>query len=74
LLEDAVVAVRQHETQVSTGISLNENGYLTEQLRKELAPGVVESFNVAQTAWNAYCEHLIAHGLLTPAKKPIQSA
>jgi len=74
LLGDAVTAVRQHEVQMATGISLNVNGRLTEQLRKELAPAVVESFNVAQTAWDAYCEHLIAHGLLTRAGKAIQSA
>jgi hypothetical protein len=74
LLARAVLAFRQHEMQMSTGISLNVNGYLTEQLRKELAPSVVESFNVAQAAWDAYCEHLIAHGLLTPARKAVQSA
>jgi hypothetical protein len=75
LLGNAVIALRQHETLIATGLSLNVKGYLTEELRKEIAPVAVESFNIAQAAWDAYCEHLIAHGLLTPARKvAVQSA
>jgi hypothetical protein len=56
------------------GLSLNVNGYLTEETRKKLAPVVVETFNDSQKAWDAYCEHLIAHGLLTPARKVVLTA
>ena len=58
LLEGVVVALRQHETQMTTGISLNMKGYLTEELRKEFAPVWVESFNVVQVAWDVYREHI----------------
>ena len=74
LLDDAIVALRQHRMQMSTGISLNVHGYLTEELRKELAPILVGSFILAQAAWDDYCGHLIQHGLLTPARKAVQSA
>ena len=74
LLEGVVVALRQHETQMTTGISLSMKGYLTEELRKEFAPVLVESFNVVQVAWDVYREHLIQHGLITPARKAVQPA
>jgi hypothetical protein len=68
LLDDA------HRVQMSTGISLKVHGYLTDELRNELAPVVVASFNAAQAAWDGYCEHLIQHGLITPARKVVQPA
>jgi hypothetical protein len=71
LLEKAVFAMRQHEAQVGEGLSLNAKGLLTKELRKQLAPIAVESFNNAKTAWDAYCDHLIEHGLLTPTGKAI---
>jgi hypothetical protein len=36
LLEGVVVALRQHETQIATGFSLNMKGCLTEELRKRI--------------------------------------
>lgn len=66
LLNEAMTAIRYHETDMGNGIKLNLEGYLTEDLRKELAPGLVDSFNRAQAAWDAYREHLIGHGLLKP--------
>ena len=71
LLEGVVVALRQHETLMHIGISLNLDGHLTDQVREEVAPCLVKSFNVAQVAWDGYCEHLIAHGLLIPVRKAV---
>jgi hypothetical protein len=34
----------------------------------------VDSFTTAQASWDAYREHLIGHGLLTPASKVIRMA
>ena len=74
LLDEAIIARRQHRVQMSTGISLNVHGYLTEELRKELAPILVGSFILAQAAWDDYRGHLIEHGVLTPTRKGVQSA
>jgi hypothetical protein len=74
LLEQALIAVRQHESELNKGLTMNVSGYLTEELRQQVAPIVVGSFTNAQTAWDAYCDHLIVHGLLTPARKAVQSA
>ena len=48
---------------------MNLRGELTEELRQQIAPDFVMSFNVARRAWDAYCRHLDRHGLLKPAKK-----
>jgi hypothetical protein len=74
LLEKAITFVRQHETQAYTGASMKVNGPLNEQLRGKFDPRSVESFSVAQAAWDAYREHLIEHGVLTPARKAVQLA
>jgi hypothetical protein len=71
LLGEAVVGLHIHESHLARGTSLNVNGYLTEQLRKQLAPDAAESLSAAQAAWDVYCKHLIEHGLLTPARKAV---
>ena len=53
-LLQATEAMRYHEARMHKGLELNEQGYLTEEFRRELAPVVVESFNTAQAAWDAY--------------------
>jgi hypothetical protein len=35
-----------------------------EEQRQEFTAELVASFNEAQSAWDAYCEHLIKHGIL----------
>ena len=69
LLTDAQQAMRNHETDLLLGLKLNFEGYLTEELREQLAPEVVESFNATQAAWDAYRKHLGGHGLLEVAAK-----
>jgi hypothetical protein len=69
LLMKAATTIRYHETDMHRGLQLNERGYLTEELRQELAPVLVSSFNKAQAAWDAYREHLVGHGLLERGAK-----
>jgi hypothetical protein len=69
LLTDAAELIRRHEADLTLGLRLNAQSYLTEETRQQLAPGVVGSFNAAQAAWDAYREHLIEHGLLEPEAK-----
>ena len=73
-LVQATEAMRYHEARMHKGLELNEQGYLTEEFRRELAPVVVESFNTAQAAWDAYREHLIGHGLLERGAKTANPA
>src|SRR5262245_22549371 len=62
-------AIRYHNSDMHKAIELNRDGHPTEELRRELAPRLVASFNEAQAAWDAYRDHLIGHGLLKPAAK-----
>ena len=68
-LKDAGIAIRYLETGIHRGLELNEQGYLTEECRRELAPELVSSFNKAQEAWDAFREHLIGHRLLERSAK-----
>jgi hypothetical protein len=68
-LTKALAAIRVHQTDIVRGLKFNEEGYLTDEKREELAPTAVESFNAAQTAWDAYRRHLDAHGLLQLSAK-----
>jgi len=61
---EAATAMRYHEADLTNGLSLNIDGYLTEEGRRQLAPAVIKSFINAKTAWDAYCQHLDEHGLL----------
>jgi hypothetical protein len=56
------------------GLELNQQGYLTEAYRRELAPDVVATFNTAQAAWDDYREHLVEHGLLERDAKTAKPA
>jgi hypothetical protein len=69
LLTQAATALRDHDTDMRIVLRTNVKGELTEELRRQIAPDVVESFNMARVAWDAYCRHLDRHGLLKPALK-----
>jgi hypothetical protein len=67
LLAEAANALREHDRDIRLGLRLNVKGELTEELRRQIAPDFVVSFNGARRAWDAYCRHLDRHGLLKPA-------
>ena len=69
LVTEALESLRLHEATIVNGLSLNLEGYLTEESRRQLAPEAVASFNAAQDAWEKYCKHLEMHGLLAVAAK-----
>jgi hypothetical protein len=56
-------AMRRHACQMFEAIELVKRG-LSEDERQEAAVSVRQSFNEAQSAWDAYREHLIDHGLI----------
>jgi hypothetical protein len=56
--------MRRHETLMSTTILLAQSVSATEEQRQEFRIMLVLSFNDAQSAWDAYREHLIEHGFL----------
>jgi hypothetical protein len=51
---------------MQTAIEQRRRGKPTEKQREEFAARLVASFNTAQSAWDAYREHLTKHGLLAP--------
>jgi len=53
---------------MATAIQLARSGEPTEEQRRDFTTRLVASFNDVQSAWDAYTEHLIEHGLL-PAPK-----
>ncbi len=58
--------MRHHAAYMTKAITLarNLNAQQAEEYRHEFTAELVASFNEAQSAWDAYCEHLIEHGLL----------
>ena len=68
-LTEASQAMRRHATDMSSAIQLLvRNGGGSEEQRQDFKARLLASFNDAQSAWDAYREHLIMHGLL-PAPK-----
>jgi hypothetical protein len=58
-------AMRHHAAQMTAAISLaRDYEAQAEEQRQELTAKLVASLNEAQSAWDAYCEHLIQHVLL----------
>jgi hypothetical protein len=49
---------------MDTVIELIRNRSLTEEGKQDFKGRLAASFNVAQTAWDAYREHLVEHGIL----------
>jgi len=66
-LTDASYAIRRHSSLMSRSIKIDRNGSLSDKQLLELASNLEATFNVAQSAWDAYRDHLIDHGLL-PSK------
>ena len=62
-LTQASNAMRRHCAQMRRSIQWLRNGATDEQ-RQKLRIKLVSSFNDAQSAWDAYREHLIEHGFL----------
>ena len=56
-------AMRRHGSQMYAAIELAKTD-LTEEERQEAGVRLQESFKEAHSAWNAYREHLIKHGIL----------
>ena len=70
LLTDASYAMRHHANVMHAAIEWARSEGPEEQ-RKDYNDSLVASLNNAQSAWDAYRQHLIEHGLLgllpTPA-------
>jgi hypothetical protein len=66
-LADATIAMRRHASQMTQAINLLRSGP-TEEQRQQFRSDLVATFNDAQSAWDAYRDHLIEHGWL-PSKK-----
>ena len=62
-LTEASNAMRRHASQMNQAIDRVRRG-LTEAQYDDFKGRLIVSFNEAQSAWNAYCRHLIEHGLL----------
>jgi len=56
----------RHSAEMQTAIEMRRRGKPSEKQRQEFVARLVASFDAAQSAWDAYREHLIKHGLLTP--------
>jgi hypothetical protein len=60
-MTNAANAMRHHATQMLAAIHLAQTD-LSEEQRQETGVRLAASFNEAQSAWDAYREHLIQHG------------
>jgi hypothetical protein len=56
--------MRRHASQMSKAPYLVQSSSSTEEQRQDFRINLVLSFNEAQSAWDAYREHLIEHGFL----------
>jgi len=64
VLDQASNAIRRHAKLMNTALGYVRKGVATEEQISYFGSRLVESFNEAQTAWDAYREHLTEHGLL----------
>lgn len=62
-MTNATNAMRRHGSQMAAAMR-SANTDLSEDERQVIAARLAESFNEAQSAWDAYREHLIEHGIL----------
>ena len=67
-LTEAANAMRYHASLMSRTIRFSQSGSATEEQMQDFRIQLVLSFNDAQTAWDAYREHLIEHGFLPSAE------
>ena len=56
-------AMRRHGSQMAAALEFAKTD-LTEEQRQEIGASLAASLNEAQSAWDAYREHLIQHGLI----------
>ncbi len=63
-ISNAASAMRRHASEMHKAIELAKDESLTDELRKDYKDSLIATFNDAQSAWDAYREHLIEHGLL----------
>ena len=63
-LDEAANAMRRHGAQMTSALQLIQSGRLTEEERQEFQTRMSATFLEAQSAWDAYREHLIEHGIL----------
>jgi hypothetical protein len=63
LLKKASTAMRRHSLRMNTAMALVHTG-LTKQQKDEYTTKLIETFFVAQSAWEAYRAHLRGHGIL----------
>ena len=59
----------RHGKDMETALRIKQNGKPTEEQREEFVARLEASFNAAQSAWDSYRQHLIKHGLVTPASQ-----
>ena len=63
-LNKAADAMRHHVTEMDTALYLLRKGDAAyEERQREVSDWLVQSLQGAQSAWDAYCEHLKEHGL-----------
>jgi hypothetical protein len=70
LLARATDAMSRHAEEMHTAISLVRTGF-TESQVDEYKTKLIESFYIAQSAWDAYRAHLKEHGIM-PVIPPTQ--
>ena len=63
-LDEAANAMRAHASVMRQAIDLIRDGSVIEELRQDFTTRLTLSFNDAQSAWDAYRQHLIEHGYL----------
>ena len=65
-LTHATDAMRRHLTKMRTALDLARSDRLSDEQRLLFTASLVETLHQAQSAWDAYREHLAEHGLLPP--------
>ena len=63
-LTDVTDAMRHHLTQMRNALDLARRDQLSDEQRRLFTADLFETFHQAQSAWDAYREHLAEHGLL----------
>ena len=63
-LLEATMAIRHHESEMNSVMELARKGGLDEESKQCYKASLTSSFNDAQSAWDAYRDHLIGHGIL----------
>jgi hypothetical protein len=63
-LDEASSALRLHASEMNRAFELSRNAGLTEERMQTLKTRLAETFNEAQSEWDAYREHLAQHGIL----------